>query len=44
MPPVGFETTIPASDRPQTYALVRTDTGVVLILRKKYAKYLQPLA
>jgi len=27
MPPVGFELTIPASKRPQTYALDRADTG-----------------
>jgi hypothetical protein len=28
MPPVGFELTIPASARPQTYALDRAATGV----------------
>jgi hypothetical protein len=28
MPPVGFEPTIPASARPQTYALDRADTGI----------------
>jgi len=27
MPPVGFEPTIPASERPQTYALDRAATG-----------------
>jgi len=27
MPPVGFETTIPASERQQTYALERAATG-----------------
>jgi len=27
MPPVGFEPTIPAGERPQTYALDRADTG-----------------
>ena len=27
MPPVGFEPTIPADDRPQTYALDRAATG-----------------
>ena len=27
MPPVGFETTIPASEQPQTYALDRAATG-----------------
>jgi hypothetical protein len=28
MPPMGFETTIPASARPQTYALDRAATGI----------------
>jgi hypothetical protein len=28
MPPVGFEPTIPASDRPQNHALDRTATGI----------------
>jgi hypothetical protein len=28
MPPVGFEPTIPASERPQIYALVRASTGI----------------
>jgi hypothetical protein len=28
MPPVGFELTIPASARPQTYALDRAVTGI----------------
>jgi hypothetical protein len=28
MPPVGFEPAIPASDRPQTYALDRAATGI----------------
>jgi hypothetical protein len=27
MPPVGFEPTIPAGERPQTYALERAATG-----------------
>ena len=27
MPPVGFEPTISAGERPQTYALDRVDTG-----------------
>ena len=27
MPPVGFETTTPAGERPQTYALDRAATG-----------------
>ena len=28
MPPVGFEPTIPASERPQTYPLERAATGI----------------
>jgi hypothetical protein len=28
MPPVGFERTIPANFRPQTYALDRAATGI----------------
>jgi hypothetical protein len=28
MPPVGFETTIPATALPQTYALDRAATGI----------------
>jgi hypothetical protein len=28
MPPVGFEPTIPASARPETYALDRVATGI----------------
>ena len=28
MPPVGFEPTISAGERPQTYALDRTATGI----------------
>ena len=28
MPPVGFEPTIPADERPQTYAFDRTATGI----------------
>jgi hypothetical protein len=32
MPPVGFESTIPASARPQTYALDRAATGIGLYL------------
>jgi hypothetical protein len=28
MPPVGFEHTIPARARPQTYALERAATGI----------------
>ena len=36
MPPVGFEPTILAGERPQTYALDRAATGIgiVNILRK----------
>ena len=30
MPPVGFEPTIPAGERPQTYALDRAATGTGL--------------
>jgi hypothetical protein len=30
MPPVGFETTILVGERPQTHALDRTATGIVL--------------
>jgi len=41
MPPVGFEPTFSAGERPQTYALVRAatgtnvwdSTGVILILK-----------
>jgi hypothetical protein len=28
MPPVGFEPTIPVSERPKTHALERTATGI----------------
>ena len=28
MPPVGFEPTIPVSERPKTHALDRTATGI----------------
>ena len=36
MPPVGFEPTIPASERPQTYALDRaaTETGIKWLKNK----------
>ena len=36
MPPVGFEPTIPAGERPQTYALDRaaTATGSIKVLIK----------
>jgi len=33
IPPVGFDPTIPASERPQTYALDRAATGTVAIYR-----------
>ena len=42
MPPVGFEPTISAGERPQTYALDRaaTGTGIMLILPINfYARY-----
>jgi hypothetical protein len=32
MPPAGFEVAIPASERPQTHALDRTDTGIGKIM------------
>ena len=32
MPPVGFEPTIPAGERPQTYVLDRADTRTGLII------------
>jgi hypothetical protein len=31
IPPVGFEPTISADERPKTYALDRADTGIVLL-------------
>ena len=33
MPPVGFEPTIPSSERPQTYALDRAATGTGSLLQ-----------
>ena len=41
MPPVGFEPTISAGERPQTYALDRaaTGTGYVLIIRSSKFYY-----
>ena len=33
MPPVGFEPTTPAGERPQTYALDRAATGTGIIGR-----------
>ena len=40
MPPVGFELTISAGERPQTYALDRatTGTGLSLITNNYYKK------
>ena len=37
MPPVGFEPTVSAGERPQTYALDRTATGTGIIYL--YIKY-----
>ena len=34
MPLVGFEPTIPAGERPQTYALDRAATGIAFISKK----------
>ena len=45
MPPVGFEPTISAGERPQTYALDRaaTGTGVEdLYVRQRYKAQVQP--
>ena len=36
MPPVGFEPTISASERPQNYALDRMATGIGTILYSLY--------
>jgi len=40
MPPVGFEPTISAGERPQTYALDRatTGTGRIVLLGDQYAQ------
>ena len=35
MPPVGFEPAIPASERPQTYALDRAATGTGIMLHTR---------
>ena len=45
MPPVGFEPTIPASERPQTYALDRaaTETGKVLLIIILSLHYIFPI-
>ena len=36
MPPVGFEPTISAGERPQTYALDRAATGTGLLVQMLY--------
>jgi hypothetical protein len=38
MPPVGFETTIPVSERPQTDALDRAATGIGKLSSHKLSK------
>jgi hypothetical protein len=38
MPPVGFELTIPASERPQTYALDHAVTGIRHKVQKSFLK------
>ena len=38
MPPVGFEPTISASERPQTYVLDRAVTGTDDFLHVNYSK------
>jgi len=36
MPPIGFETTISAGERPKTYALDRAATGIgIKVIMKK---------
>ena len=42
MPPVGFEPTISAGDRPTTYTLDRaaTEIGIMVILHNKIKKQL----
>ena len=37
MPPVGFETTVSAGERPQTYALDRAATGTGRLVSLVYA-------
>jgi hypothetical protein len=39
MPPAGFETTIPVSERPQTHALDRTATGIGYVFIGVYNIY-----
>ena len=43
MPPVGFEPTISAGERPKTYALDRaaTETGPILVTLIKFLIYLR---
>jgi hypothetical protein len=36
MPPVGFEPTILASERPKTHALERAAIGIGLVVGKEY--------
>ena len=36
MPPAGFEPTISAGERPQTYALVRATTGTGIVINAQY--------
>jgi hypothetical protein len=43
MPPVGFETTISAGERPQTYALDRAANGTGLICDLLADKYWQTI-
>jgi len=39
MPPVRFEPTISAGERPQTYALDRAATGTGMILNNKFKQF-----
>ena len=39
MPPVGFEHTISAGERPQTYALDRADTGTGVSIKYETHNY-----
>jgi len=44
MPPVGFEPTISAGERPQTYALDRAATGIGECYSKMWHAYSFPLS
>jgi len=44
MPPLGFEPTISAGERPQTYALDRAATGTGIMTRLFYRIILLPSA